>query len=156
MIRHHTRARFALQGLRQDHGEIRELFHEYEAHPSEDREPREKLFRQIRSLVLIHCALEEDIVFPTLRRLGTERASRVLDESRQGHGRLWKLMADLEQLDRRHPLFDARMGLFRKAWEEYAARESVTLFEEVRGMSPEARQALRTELQRRRVHWLKP
>jgi hemerythrin superfamily protein len=114
---------------------------------------RGRLFGEIRRLVTMHFALEEDVLYPAVQNTGTERANAVLEQSRSSHELLRRLLTEMEQIDLSSPAFHAKMDLFRTNVEQYAVKEERALFAEVGSLSPELRGALRSQLHERREKW---
>jgi hemerythrin superfamily protein len=136
--------------LRQEHREIRELLQAYASLPADDPLRRERLFDELHRRLLLHFALEEEVVYPAVRKLGVERALELVEEAEWGHRRLRQLLSELSQRSANDRSFDSKIGVLRLNLEHYADLEERTLFAELHGMSPERRESLRVELERTR------
>jgi hypothetical protein len=148
MHSHHTRARLGFPGelLRWEHRKLRGLFRDYAALRPDDPGGRERLFGEIRRLLLLHIALEEEVVYPTLRMTGLERATEGVEEARWGHRLLLYLVEEMKQQSPQERGFDSKMGILRMNLEQYAVLEERTLFELLRSMSREMREGLGARL----------
>jgi hemerythrin superfamily protein len=149
MHEHHTKIWLGVptELLHRDHRKIRELMREYDALPPENRDRREWFFREIHRLLMLHFALEEEVVYPAIQRAGTRRAMASVDAARWNHRLVRYLLNEMDLLDPRDPTFDSKMGILRVNLEQYAATEEQTLFAEVRSMSREMQEALRTQVE---------
>jgi hemerythrin superfamily protein len=105
------------------------------------------LFERIHRELLIHFTLEEEILYPTLRRTGVERALDSVEEARWEHRLLRQLLTEMSQMDSDGQAFDSKMGLLRANLDHYIETEEKTLFREVREMSREVRESLRVRLE---------
>jgi hemerythrin superfamily protein len=153
----HTRVRLSVptEILRQDHRKIRELLEEYDAVPREDPDLRDEIFQQIHRLLLLHFLLEEEVLYPAVRRTGTERAVESVEEARWGHRLVRQLLAEMEPLGRGEARFESKMRLLRLNLEHYARAEERTLFAEVRSISREMQHRLLDQLEARREEWMR-
>jgi hypothetical protein len=86
--------------------------------------------------------------------MGTRRALGSVEEARWNHRLVRDLLNEMDLLDPRDPSFDSKMGILRVCLEQYAATEERTLFGQVRIMSPEMREALRTRIEQRQEQLL--
>ena len=145
-----SRSDVPTEPLRADHRKIRELLHEYDDLPPDAGERREWLFRQIERLLILHFALEEEILYPAVQRTGTARAVESVEEARWGHRLLRQDLTELEETDPQDPEFGSRMDVLRSNLEQYATLEERSLFAEVRRMSREMRESLRAQLEQLR------
>lgn len=144
----HTRVLLShpTESLRQDHRKIRGLLREYFSLPPEDRSRRGGLFDQIHREILLHFTLEEEILYPAIQKMGGERAQDSLEEARWGHRLLRQLLTELSQMDSDGEAFDSKVGLLMTNLEHYCDSEERGLFPEVRDMSRELRESLRSRL----------
>jgi len=145
----HTRVRLSAptESLRLEHRKIRELLREYSALPLDDRNRREEIFDQIHRLLLLHFALEEEILYPTLRRTGTEQAAESVEDAQWGHRLLRQLLTELSQMNAQERAFDSKLNVLRMNLEYYMDAEERNVFPEVRELGREMRETLLQELE---------
>jgi hemerythrin superfamily protein len=136
------------EGLRQDHRRIRDLLRDYFAIPLDDRNRRDWLFDKIHREILLHFTLEEEVLYPTVQKTGVERALDSIEEARWGHRLLRQLLTELSQMDSAGEAFDSKVSMLRTNLENNIEAEERTLFPEVRDMSREMRESLRSRLER--------
>src|SRR5262245_39031181 len=134
----HTRIRFSAptEELRLEHRRIRELLHEFSAVPRDDRDRRELLLDWIHRRLLLHLILEEEVIYPALRKIGAEQALGPVDEAEWSHGLLRQLLTELSQMSAQDRSFDTRMSVLRINVEHYIDAEERLLFPLVRALSP--------------------
>ena len=145
----HTRVRMSVptEALRQDHRRIRDLLREYSAVSPDDRNRRDWLFERIHREILLHFALEEEVLYPAVQKKGAERAMESVEEARWGHRLLRQLLTELSQMSSEERSFDAKMGMLQTNLEHYMESEEKSVFPEVRDMSREMKDALRARLE---------
>ena len=145
----HTRVRMSVptESLRQEHRKIRELLREYSALPLDDRNQREWLFDKIHRQLLLHFALEEEIVYPAVKNTGVDEAIESVEEAQWGHRLLRQLLTELSQMSAQDRSFDSKMNVLRINLDHYIETEERTLFPGVREMSRELRESLRAQLE---------
>ena len=145
----HTRVLLShpTESLRQDHRRISGLLREYFSVPPEDRSRRGGIFDQIHREILLHFTLEEEILYPAIQKTGVERAVESIEEARWGHRLLRQLLTELSQMDSDGEAFDAKVGLLKTNFEHYSDSEERGLFPEVRDMTREFRESLRSRLE---------
>jgi hemerythrin-like domain-containing protein len=129
----------ALSILHRDHQTIEQLFRRFEqAHSAPER--RRLATRIVRELS-VHTAIEEELVYPALRRPVNGAADRVLVALEEHH--LAKLaLVEIERLDAADERFAAKVGVLAEAVRRHVREEERELF-------PRARRTLSTEELRR-------
>jgi hemerythrin superfamily protein len=115
-----ARASRAVDLLRADYEEVRQLFRDYEA--LADAASKKSLFARISEVLIAHAELEEEGFYPAIAELGTEGQEHV----RQGilaREAISELLLELAGMDARDKLFDVRMKAVSLKVEQHASRE---------------------------------
>jgi len=122
----------ALTLLKQDHGNVEELFRRFEAcQPTDTAE-----IMRIRDKVIEHLAkhsqIEEQVFYPAIRaKLGDENAFEVL-EGLEEHHVVKQTLSELEKMAPTHDRFRAKMTVLIESVRHHVKEEEEELFEKVR------------------------
>lgn len=122
----------ALTLLKQDHGNVEELFQRFEVAKADDTDE----LARVRDLVLTHlsrhAAVEEQVFYPAIReRLGDETAATVLEGLEEHH--LVKLaLTELEKLAPTHERFRAKFTVLIENVRHHVEDEENDMFPLVR------------------------
>lgn len=145
----HTRVRLSVptESLRQEHRKIRDWLREYSALPLDERQQREWLFDRIHRQLLLHFAVEEEVVYPAVRNLGVKKAIESVEEAQWSHRLLRQVLTELSQMSTRERPFDSKMEVLRMNFEQYLDAEEQSLFPELRDLSREQRESLHGRLE---------
>jgi len=115
----------ATQLLRQRHKEIEDLFNRtLEASGDERRE----LFDCLRATLAVHETTEELFVHPLARRVGGDKADRIVDDRLAEEKEATKTLKELEDLGPDGDQFATRLTMFLRAVHEHAEKEEHELF----------------------------
>ncbi len=99
----------AIELLEADHDEVKELFEQYEA-LLEDEAPvgdREELAQQICTMLTVHAAIEEEILYPAAREV--IESQRLVEEALVEHNAARQLVTEIEQMSASDAQFDAKV-----------------------------------------------
>jgi hemerythrin-like domain-containing protein len=115
----------ALGVLRKEHQEVEQLFRRFErAHGAGERQ---RLASRVVRELSIHTAIEEELVYPALRRRANGVADRVLLALEEHH--LAKLaLAEIEKLDASDERFAAKMRVLAEGIRRHVEEEERDLF----------------------------
>jgi hemerythrin superfamily protein len=122
----------ALTLLKQDHGNVEELFHRFETAAPDDLTE----LARVRDLVLVHLSqhavIEEEVFYPAIRaKLGDEQAFEVL-EGLEEHHVVKVTLAELEKLAPAHERFRPKMTVLIESVRHHVQEEEDDLFPKVR------------------------
>src|ERR1700747_716370 len=96
----------AIELLERDHREVEDLLKQYDA--AGDSSRKEDLAEEICEALTIHATIEEEIFYPAVARQ-VEDAKELVEEARQEHGVVKRLIADIESADAGSSECDALM-----------------------------------------------
>jgi hemerythrin-like domain-containing protein len=122
----------ALTLLKQDHGNVEELFRRFESAAADDVEE----LTRVRDLVIEHLSkhavVEEQVFYPAIReRLGDEQAFTVL-EGLEEHHIVKATLSELEKLAPRHERFRAKFTVLIESVRHHVEEEENDMFTRVR------------------------
>jgi hemerythrin-like domain-containing protein len=111
--------------LRRDHEQLRGLL----AGPlPESRERKRGLLRQIASGLRVHVDLEEEVLFPAVRRVRSRGARECVRQALAEHHELEAALTRLEQEDPEAPGFDDSLEALRVQLSAHIEHEESDLF----------------------------
>jgi hemerythrin-like domain-containing protein len=122
----------ALTLLKQDHGNVEELFHRFETAAPDDVEE----LARVRDLVIEHLSrhavVEEQVFYPAIRtKLGDERAFTVL-EGLEEHHVVKATLSELEKMAPTHERFRAKFTVLIESVRHHVEEEENDMFPQVR------------------------
>lgn len=122
----------ALTLLKQDHGNVEELFHRFETAKPDDVDELARVRDLVVSHLSRHAAVEEQVFYPAIReRLGDETAATVLEGLEEHH--LVKLaLSELEKIDPTHERFRAKFTVLMENVRHHVEEEETDMFPLVR------------------------
>jgi hemerythrin superfamily protein len=102
----------AIRMLESDHRKVEELFAEYRTHAmgrgTRGGEIRERLFERICEELSVHAAIEEEVIYPEMRKCGDEGESLV-EEALEEHQKVKETLAELGKISTQDSGFDSRL-----------------------------------------------
>jgi hemerythrin-like domain-containing protein len=139
--------------LAKDHRMMSGLIRTLEVAPRINATFRERLFDRLRANVMVHAQVEEEILYPVMRRnvmsMGDE--SKV-DESYRQHQQIRDLLTDLDTMDPNTDAFDRKFGDFKAKFQQHLVQEEGEIFMIVRQrMSSEEQERLGKRIHERKI-----
>ncbi|HEX7167647.1 MAG TPA: hemerythrin domain-containing protein [Acidimicrobiales bacterium] len=122
----------ALTVLKQDHGNIEELFHRFETCDPGDTEELGRIRDKVIEHLAKHSQLEEQIFYPAIRaKVGDENAF-VVFEGLEEHHVVKATLSELEKMAPTHDRFRAKMTVLIESVRHHVEEEEQELFEKAR------------------------
>jgi len=117
----------AIAMLTADHKKVEGLFKEFES-LKESGSPKEKtaLVEQICQELAVHAALEEEIFYPAVRAAADE--DDLMDEALVEHAGAKELIAQLQSMQPRDQLYDAKVTVLGEQIEHHVEEEEGEMF----------------------------
>jgi hypothetical protein len=109
----------AIDLLKKDHRQVRQLFSEFMSAEDEDFARREDLFQQIDMALLEHSEVEEQILYPSIEKHAPELVKEALDE----HEAVKELLLEMLDLEVDDDEFDNRMTTLMQNVESHVQEE---------------------------------
>lgn len=125
----------ALEFIRGEHDDFRELLSTYEEVDPEDHSAKRNLIDELIPVVVQHSAMEEEAFYPVVR----EHVPELEEEIREGieeHHVLDVIMQELRQLDAIDEQFDAKVAVFAENLLHHIHEEEDELFPKIRMRMP--------------------
>jgi len=124
----------ALELLKQDHKEVKELFGQAEA--AEGKEQKE-IFKQIKRALDTHARIEETIFYPAMEK--HEQLKHMVLESYEEHKQIKTLLREMEELVSDSEKFEPKLKVLKENVEHHPEEEEEgKLFPQVRELFDEA------------------
>lgn len=120
----------AIQLLKQDHAEVKELFDRFEKLGENGaQEEKEDIVREACAKLTVHATIEEEIFYPAARE--AKDADALLNEAEVEHGTAKELIATLETMRADDAMFDANFTVLAEYIKHHVKEEEGELFPKV-------------------------
>ena len=121
----------AIALLTDDHRQVEELFVRFEKTGAGARKRRGELVERITEALSVHASIEEEILYPAVRRAVADAGDDVLEALEEHH--LVKLtLAELETMDPSHERYGAKVAVLIENVRHHVAEEEGELFPAIR------------------------
>src|SRR5262245_46606345 len=107
--------------LKKQHREVMKLFKEVEN--TDDARGRKRLMGDIVSHLKVHTTIEEEIFYPAVRQIGTEKAEEEILEAVEEHHVVDLVLAELPQVDPGAETFEAKMTVLKELIQHHVEEE---------------------------------
>jgi len=112
--------------LKKQHKSVKALFKKVDK--TEDGRQRRQLMDQIANELKLHTKIEEEIFYPAVREIGTEKAEEMIDEAFEEHHVVDLVLAELPKVDPEDERFAAKMTVLSELVEHHADEEEEEMF----------------------------
>jgi hemerythrin superfamily protein len=120
----------ALQLLRSDHAEVKELFDRFEKLGEDGpREEKGDIAREACAKLTVHATVEEEIFYPAAREVPD--ADAILNEAEVEHSTAKELIAKIEGMDAEDDMFDANFTVLSEYIKHHVKEEEGELFPKI-------------------------
>jgi Hemerythrin HHE cation binding domain len=107
--------------LMKQHREVEALFKKIEQ--TEKANERKELMGQIKQKLELHTTIEEDIFYPAIRELDTDKAEEMVLEAYEEHHVVKLVLAELPKVDPEDERFEAKMTVLKELVEHHVEEE---------------------------------
>ena len=116
----------ATELLKKQHREVMKLFKEVEK--TEAPRERKRLMTDIASHLKVHTTIEEEIFYPAVKGIGTEKAEEMMLEAVEEHHVVDLVLEELPQVDPAADTFEAKMTVLKELIEHHVEEEQDEIF----------------------------
>jgi hemerythrin superfamily protein len=116
----------ATEFLEKQHKEVMKLFKQVQK--SEEPKARKRLMSDIAAHLKVHTTIEEEIFYPAVREIGTEKVEDMMLEAVEEHHVVDLVLAELPQVDPAADTFEAKMTVLRELIEHHVEEERDEIF----------------------------
>jgi len=112
--------------LKKQHKDVMRLFKEVEK--TENPRSRKRLLDDIAKQLKLHTTIEEEIFYPAVKDIGTDKAETLAREATEEHHVVDLVLAELPKLDPAAESFEAKMTVLRELVEHHVEEEQDEMF----------------------------
>ena len=112
--------------LKKQHREVMKLFKEVEK--TEAPRERKRLMTDIEKHLKVHTTIEEEIFYPAVKEIGTEKAEEMVLEAVEEHHVVDLVLEELPQVDPAADTFEAKMTVLKELIEHHVEEEQDEVF----------------------------
>jgi hemerythrin superfamily protein len=112
--------------LKKQHKEVKALFKKIEN--TENARERRRLMSEIATALEGHTVIEEEMFYPAVRGLETQKAEEMVMEAFEEHHVVKLVLAELPQVDPEDERFEAKMTVLSELVEHHADEEEKEMF----------------------------
>ena len=112
--------------LKKQHQEVKGLFRKIDK--AEDGSSRQELMTQIIEKLTVHSTIEEEIFYPAVRGLGSQKAEDIILEALEEHHVVKLVLEELPNVDPEDEHFSAKMTVLSELVEHHADEEEDEMF----------------------------
>jgi hemerythrin-like domain-containing protein len=112
--------------LKRQHKDVMGLFKKVEK--TEDARSRKALMQEIVANLKVHTTIEEEIFYPAVKDIGTEKAEDMILEAGEEHHVVDLVLAELPKVDPAADTFEAKMTVLRELIEHHVEEEQDEMF----------------------------
>ena len=112
--------------LKKQHKEVKALFKKVEN--TENARERRRLMNEIATALEGHTTIEEEMFYPAVRGLETQKAEEMVLEAFEEHHVVKLVLAELPQVDPEDERFEAKMTVLSELVEHHADEEEEEMF----------------------------
>jgi hemerythrin-like domain-containing protein len=112
--------------LKKQHQEVKGLFRKIDK--AEDGSSRQELMTQIIEKLTVHSTIEEEIFYPAVRGLGSQKAEDIILEALEEHHVVKLVLEELPTVDPEDEHFSAKMTVLSELVEHHADEEEDEMF----------------------------
>ena len=112
--------------LKKQHRHVKGLFKQVEK--TEDSRGRRDLMEQIAHALKVHTQLEEEVFYPAVAELGSQKAQEMVMEAIEEHHVVDLVLAELPKVDPEDERFEAKMTVLKELIEHHVEEEESEMF----------------------------
>ena len=133
--------------LKKQHKEVKALFKKVEN--TENGRERRRLMDEISTALEGHTAIEEEIFYPAVRGLDTQKAEEMVLEAFEEHHVVKLVLAELPKVDPEDERFEAKMTVLSELVEHHADEEEEEMFKAAAKLGKDELEALGERMEER-------
>ncbi len=133
--------------LKKQHKEVKALFKKVEN--TENARERRRLMGEIATALEGHTTIEEEIFYPAVRGLETQKAEEMVLEAFEEHHVVKLVLAELPQVDPEDERFEAKMTVLSELVQHHADEEEQEMFKTAQKLGKDELEALGERMEER-------
>ena len=133
--------------LKKQHKEVKALFKKVEN--TENGRERRRLMEEIATALDGHATIEEEMFYPAVRGLETQKAEEMVMEAFEEHHVVKLVLAELPQVDPEDERFEAKMTVLSELVEHHADEEEKEMFKAAQKLGKDELESLGEQMEER-------
>ena len=133
--------------LKKQHKEVKALFKKVEN--TENARERRRLMEEIATALDGHATIEEEMFYPAVRGLETQKAEEMVMEAFEEHHVVKLVLAELPQVDPEDERFEAKMTVLSELVEHHADEEEEEMFKAAQKLGKDELESLGERMEER-------
>ena len=133
--------------LKKQHKEVKALFKKVGS--TENARERRRLMNDIATALEGHTTIEEEMFYPAVRGLETQKAEEMVLEAYEEHHVVKLVLAELPQVDPGDERFEAKMTVLSELVEHHADEEEKEMFKTAQKLGKDELEALGERMEER-------
>ena len=133
--------------LKKQHREVRALFKKIEG--TENPRERRRLMNEVAANLQAHTAIEEEMFYPAVRGLETQKAEEMVLEAFEEHHVVKLVLADLPKVNPEDERFEAKMTVLSELIEHHVEEEEKEMFKLAQKLGREELTGLAEQMEER-------
>jgi hypothetical protein len=133
--------------LKKQHKEVKALFKKVEN--TENARERRRLMEEIATALEGHTTIEEEMFYPAVRGLETQKAEEMVMEAFEEHHVVKLVLAELPQVDPEDERFEAKMTVLSELVEHHADEEEKEMFKAAQKLGKDELESLGEQMEER-------
>ena len=133
--------------LKKQHKEVKALFKKVES--TENARQRRQLLNEISQSLEGHTLIEEEIFYPAVRGLETEKAEAMVLEAYEEHHVVKLVLAELPRVNPEDERFEAKMTVLSELVEHHADEEEKEMFKTAQKLGKAELESLGAQMEER-------
>jgi len=133
--------------LKKQHKEVKALFKK--AENTENARERRRLMEEIATALDGHATIEEEMFYPAVRGLETQKAEEMVMEAFEEHHVVKLVLAELPQVDPEDERFEAKMTVLSELVEHHADEEEKEMFKAAQKLGKDELESLGERMEER-------
>lgn len=133
--------------LKKQHKEVKALFKKVEG--TENARQRRQLLNEISQSLEGHTLIEEEIFYPAVRGLQTQKTEEMVLEAYEEHHVVKLVLAELPRVNPEDERFEAKMTVLAELVEHHADEEEKEMFKTAQKLGKDELQSLGAQMEER-------
>lgn len=133
--------------LKKQHKEVKALFKEIE--DAESERERRRLMNEIATALEGHTVIEEEMFYPAVRGIETQKAEEMVLEAFEEHHVVKLVLAEMPNVDPEDERFVAKMTVLSELVEHHADEEEKEMFKLAQKLGKDELEALGKQMEKR-------
>ena len=133
--------------LKKQHKEVKALFKKVGS--TENARERRRLMNDIATALEGHTTIEEEMFYPAVRGLETQKAEEMVLEAYEEHHVVKLVLAELPQVDPEDERFEAKMTVLSELVEHHADEEEKEMFKLAQKLGKDELESLGEQMEER-------